>query len=174
MSIFGGSVRYGINGRPIAPKWKSLVDRNTGDLKSGYKLEDTYGPLQGLNAYKQEASRDPSQQSQWASHMQNQLENKRLANISDLGTQTRGQNMQAWSDLAASGGASSGARERIAKEGARNQMLTAQNVNGKTAFDLLPQESHNEVAQLFKNLPKKLQLHYLQQLQKNGTFTIDI
>lgn len=80
----------------------------------------------GLNQFRDEALKTGA--SAWSNRMmdQNQLQN--INARESAGRQVAGQNAMAMSSLASHGGLSSGARERVARDGAKNQLLMSQDI----------------------------------------------
>lgn len=101
----------------------------SGQLKSSYQVKPAYSdPIQadsrGMDAFRTEALRTGP--SAW---LNNQLEQQKIQeaqNNEDSSQMASGQNAQARSALAMKGGLTSGASERLAGSGARNQLLERQ------------------------------------------------
>lgn len=106
----------GPDGRPLRPKWESMIDPSTGLLREPYQLTDAYN-TGALEQLREEGLRDPGEASRWR-----QLQDAQIANV---GAQAQGQTQAAMNQLAMRGGLRSGAAERLAGRGAQNA-LTAQ------------------------------------------------
>lgn len=111
--------------QPDRPDWSSNLDPGTGLLKNS--LQSQFNPdSSGMNAYKDFAlGTGPSP---WASaQLQNQgLQEQGLKNSTQ--NQNASANAQAESSLASKYGLSQGARERLATQSQRNNMMGLQNV----------------------------------------------
>jgi hypothetical protein len=109
------SVPTGPDGRPLLAEFQTVGDTQTGLLKSPYNLQQNLD-MRGMEALRGEALRDPNQMSRWGqlalSQQQNQGANQMAGSLS-----------QARNQLAMQGGLRSGARERLASQGMRQQML---------------------------------------------------
>lgn len=119
------------DGSALAPEWKSLVDSSTGQLADQYKMNLTgLDPSQwaGYQQFQNEATRGPGQQSQWAM-LQGQKQTAEEQQARDAAAkQAMTSQSQALSGLAMRGGVGSGARTRLALEGARGLQNAGQQV----------------------------------------------
>jgi len=109
-------------GRPLAPEFNSVGDTSTGLLQSPYNLTNQLN-TQGLEAMRAEALRDPAQMSRWGQMALSQAQSQNAAQNAGAQTQARNQ-------LAMQGGLRGGARERLAAQGAQNQLKANQNALG--------------------------------------------
>lgn len=130
--------KQGLNpdGSPIRPDFQSLRDPNTGLLKEQYQLTDQ-GPInvdqRAMDELRSQAlSAGPSKYAQMAYDKQ-ALEQEDQLNQSRA--QSAGAQAQSQAALMMSGGLSSGARERLAASGDRNQMMAAQQVSRQGQLD---------------------------------------
>lgn len=131
----GGVGAFNAGPEPTRPEFNSLLDPSTGLMKSQYqlKLGDVAGPnTEALNAYQQKALAAPGQ-SQWEQFANKQAQLGAQGQKSALEQQAASAAAQARSNLASKYGLSSGARERIAKQGARDQMMGQQNIGANLA-----------------------------------------
>lgn len=119
------------DGTPIAPEWRSLVDPETGQLRSQYQLKiDALDPTkwEGYSKFKGEALRDAGTQSEWAKIASaKQMQEEAMARDAAARQAMTGQ-AQALSQLQMRGGMASGARGRAAMMGARDLMMARQGV----------------------------------------------
>lgn len=146
----GDQIMYDRDGKPISPAWNSLLDEN-GNLKSQYVFNPNVGDMGAYDKYRAEAMRDPGAQSAWANMMEQKIGKDKLASLDKNIAAQRGQQAQAFSDLAASGGVSSGARERMAMNASRQAMLNSQGINNTADQNLMNtrlQDEQNRVGQL--------------------------
>lgn len=115
----------GVNpdGSAIAPEWRSLIDPETGKLRSLYQLElQGLDPTQweGYSRMRQEALRAPGTKSAWA-ELQMQKQAAEEANARDAAArQASSGQSAALAQLAMRGGVGSGARTRVASQMAKD------------------------------------------------------
>jgi len=112
-----------VTGQPLKPTFDSVATSN-GLLKDQYQLGNGGYNTQGLEALRNEALRTGP--SQWAVMQQAQQGNQ-------LAQAQGGQLAQAQSRLAASGGLSGGARERLMNSSMTQGLLNRQNLNSSIA-----------------------------------------
>ncbi len=120
---------FNADGSPIRPEYSSLLDPKTGLMQTQYQM--TNGDLdptkmEGYQAYKKNALRQGP--SDWAKLMLQQQEMKRMGNMEKAAAQASSSGANARASLSMRGGMSSGARERIAKSGARDLLAARQGV----------------------------------------------
>lgn len=106
--------------RPDTPTFESQIDPNTGLLKQQYQKKSELNEG-ALNAMRSEALRDPGQMSKWREIAQTQ-------GMDQLARQQGNQLAQAQSGLAAAGGLSQGARERLANTSMQQGLMNQQNM----------------------------------------------
>jgi hypothetical protein len=106
--------------RPDSPTFESQIDPATGLLKKQYQQHSQLNE-QGLEAMRAEALRDPSKMSKWREIAQTQ-------GMDQLGRQQGNQLAQAQSGLAAAGGLSQGARERLQNSSMQQGLMGQQNM----------------------------------------------
>jgi hypothetical protein len=131
LSIYRDRILAGKNkdGSAIRPEFNSLIDPKTGLLKQPYQLQalpDIKVDSRAMDAIREDAlSQGPSKYAQL-------MEERQRLEQSDLLDQSRAQisgaQAQTMSDLAMSGGLSSGARERLASKGMDQQAIEAQKI----------------------------------------------
>lgn len=137
-------------GMPSRPEFDYLIDPNTGNLKQELLMADQMN-TGALDQYRQEAMRDPGGQSQWAKMMQDQLGSQKAAAQDSLAQQSAGGRAQLLSDLASTGGANAGSRERALRGGQREQMLGNQRLGrefGDRGMNIGIQDEQNRINQL--------------------------
>lgn len=103
--------------RPERPAWESMIDQDTGLMQEPYRLEDAYNQ-QALEGLRQQALRDPGEQSRWRQLMESQ--------VADANAQAQAQTQAAMNQLAMTGGLRSGAAERLAGRGAQAGLQAGQ------------------------------------------------
>lgn len=117
------------DGSPIRPEYASLLDPKTGLMQSQYQMasgELDPSKMEGYQAYKKNALRTGP--SDWATLMLQQQEQKRMGGMEKAAAQASSGGANARASLSMRGGMSSGARERIAKSGARDLLTARQGV----------------------------------------------
>jgi hypothetical protein len=107
-----------------------------GSIKDVYKQQSQLN-TQGLEAMRSGALRDPSQASRWRDIAQGQA-------MDQFGRQQAGQLQQAQNNLAAQGGLSSGARERLQNQAMQSGIQGKQGIWGQMAM----QDEQNRLGQL--------------------------
>jgi hypothetical protein len=105
---------------PGTPTFESQIDPETGLLKKQYQQTTKYNEG-GLEALRSEALRDPSKMSRWREIQQGQQ-------LDQLGKTQGAQLAQAQSGLAAAGGLSQGARERLQQQNMQQGLMGQQNI----------------------------------------------
>ena len=101
-------------GRPLAPEFQTVGNKDTGLLRDEYNLQNNLN-TQVLDQARQEALRDPGTMSRWGQLALTQAQNQNAA-------QNAGQLQQAQNQLAMQGGLRTGARERLASQGMQQQL----------------------------------------------------
>jgi hypothetical protein len=114
------ALNYGYANQPAAPEFESQIDPATGMLKQQYQQKSQLNEG-GLEAMRGEALRDPSKMSKWREIAQTQ-------GMDQLGRQQGNQLAQAQSGLAAAGGLSQGARERLQQSSMQQGLMGQQNM----------------------------------------------
>lgn len=112
-------------GRPDRPAWESLLGQD-GLMKEQYQLGAGGMQTGFLDRMRDQALRDPGQQSQWRQLAGQQLDQRQAAQGDQLARQQAGQQSQAMNRLAMTGGLRGGAGERMAGAGANNALLEQQ------------------------------------------------
>lgn len=123
--------RAAMASQPAKKEYQSLLDPTTGLMKDQYQIK---GDIRSdaLDKYKQNTLSDgPSSWAKLATDQQG-LEESGLRN--KLGEQQGSALANARSSLAMRGGLSGGAAERLAKSGARDQMMGMQNLSAQGAM----------------------------------------
>lgn len=126
------------DGSPIRPEYTSLLDPATGLLKKEYQMEMgnlDLSKIDSFNKFKEQANRKGP--SEWAKLMQEQINQQRMAGMEKAANQAMSGAAMARSGLAMRGGMSSGARERIAMQSARDLMSARQGVGRSSNEGLL-------------------------------------
>lgn len=144
----------GINpdGSPMRPDFESWIDPNTGNLLDQYKLKVdplAIDSLEGLSALKKEAVREGP--SKWAQMMLLKQQGDRSAAMNQAAGSAAQAFAQGRSGMAMRGGISSGARERLAGQTARDLIMAKQGVNKdatQNRYNLLGQDEQNRLATL--------------------------
>ena len=138
------------DGTPIRPEYESLLDPETGLLKSQYILKDVdKSTLEGYNAIKQRAL--GTQPSAWAQLTLDKAKQDAMQQKDSAARQAMSGQNQAFTDLAARGGLSSGARERVTRSGARDLMSARQGVESQAntnRFNILTEDEKQRMALL--------------------------
>lgn len=123
---WGDAVPLDATGRPMSIQFNTVGDPSTGLLKQPYNQSMQLNQ-QGLEALRTEALRDPNVASRWRTLAQQQA-------TDEFNRMSAGQASKAMSGLAAQGGLSQGARERLAKDAAQTNLMGRQNVWGQMAM----------------------------------------
>lgn len=120
---------FNADGSPIRPEYTSLLDPKTGLMQSQYQMstgELDPSKMEGYQAYRNQALRTGP--SDWAKLMLQQQEQKRMGGMEKAAAQVNSGGANARSMLSMRGGMSAGARERIAKSGARDLLTARQGI----------------------------------------------
>lgn len=157
--------------RPQYPGYTSILDDN-GSLRNNYSLKaqptvtmgSNLGELDtrmngiqlnkdGLNAIRSRAL--SSGMSPWASLMMDRQRMEESGNVDRAAGEQAGAEASARSNLAMRGGLSSGARERLARYGARDMMKAKSDIYNRGASDRLgiQVQDENQKLDLLKGLP---------------------
>lgn len=124
---------FNADGSPIRPEYSSLLDPKTGLMQTQYQMstgELDPTKMEGYQAYKNNALRKGP--SDWAKLMLQQQEQRRVGGMEKAAAQASSSGANARASLSMRGGMSSGARERIAKSGARDLLAARQGVGRDT------------------------------------------
>src|SRR3972149_819139 len=119
---WGTQVPTDEQGRPLTPEFATTGDTGTGLLRPQYNIQNILD-RQVLERGREEALRQPGVMSKWGQMALSQAQNQ-------MASQLAGQQAQAQNQLAMQGGLRSGARERLASQGLRQQMIGGQQALG--------------------------------------------
>lgn len=157
------------------PTFQSQLDPATGMLKDQYRI-GAFKPIEldrtGLNKFRQEALRDGP--SAWANMQMDALRNLESQQMDQMADSERGQMAQAMDMMSEQGGLSSGARERMAMGGVRDNLLSRQRLRqdmGNRGMQIKIQDEQNRINQLGQ-LPG-MELAALEPEFKNRQFEAD-
>lgn len=133
-----------VSNRPKDLPYQAAYDPKTMTLSGRNQLDS-----RGLDAFQNEALR--SGPSKWANRMGDQ-QNLATLNAREGATrQVQGQNALAMSTLASRGGLSSGARERVTREGAKENLLASQDIGRQNQMNMSQigiNDEQNRISQL--------------------------
>jgi hypothetical protein len=158
------------SGMPGRPSYQQGYDPNTMSVTPEVeaRLNKIQADNRGLNAYRQEALRKGS--SRWAG-LQNQKQYSEETDARERAKREgRSAKSQAESDLAMSGGLTSGARERLSNEGVKNQIAMSQEAGRQGNLNRMQigiNDEQNRISQLGA-LPGMENQTLQAQLQKEG------
>lgn len=142
------------DGKPIRPRFDSLIDANTGLLQSPYQIDagqDIVANKDAINKLRGIATQD--RPSAWANAQNSKIDNAYSQQVDQLRAQTNASRAGANRNLAMRGGLSSGARERIASNTALAEMKGTQDLAAKrdsSKLDIAGQDYQNQVSLLSK------------------------
>jgi len=121
-----GGTMFNYGGRPASPKWSGIAGKD-GTLKSQYQIGEMANPTlntQGLEAIRSRALNEGP--SAWAGLMNDKIGQQTSQAMDDSALSAAGAKAEAMSDMAMSGGISSGSRERLAGNSMRDQLRSRQ------------------------------------------------
>lgn len=119
-------------GMPTAPDFRSLLDEQ-GNLPDNFMVHAP-GTSPAEEELRRRSMTSPGD-SPWARYQLAQSKMDEARGLGDAGGQVSADMAQARSNLAMRGGATSGARERIAEQGMRDRLLATQGVRGNAAAE---------------------------------------
>jgi hypothetical protein len=143
------------DGSFVRPDFVSLVDPNTGLLNSNYTVNDKVTQFgvneDAINKLRPDALRDAGTDSTWGAMMKEKLGGDQNRQLAGLRTTANNSQQASLDALAAQGGLSGGARERIARGTLRDTLRGSQGVNqdfNNQRQGISIQDEQNRVGQL--------------------------
>lgn len=143
------------DGSAIRPAFQTLIDPKTGLLGNQFTLQDDYKNVDlntaGLDQFRKEATRGAGTDSVWGNLQLQGAQSNAAKNLAQVDANQRSGLAGAYDDLAAQGGVTGGARERIARGGFRDVLANRQGARSalnNQMLDIRKTDEQNRIGQL--------------------------